>query len=92
MGCALWRRPLTIARCSEILEFGHFWKCILLVLVPKPIVWQACCLHFGILGALGRSRSTWEHKKGDLGVQALIFIDFELISGAHFESFSGPLD
>ena len=53
MGCALCRRPLTIARCSEILDFGHFWICILLVLVPKPIVWQACGLHFGILGGPG---------------------------------------
>ena len=53
MGCALCRRPLTIARCSEILDFGHFWRCILLVLVPKPIVWQACGLHFGILGGPG---------------------------------------
>ena len=53
MGCALCRRPLTIARCSEIVDFGHFWRCILLVLVPKPIVWQACGLHFGILGGCG---------------------------------------
>ena len=43
-------------------------------------------------GTMGRSRGTWEHKKGDLGVQAWIFIDFGLISGFHFESFSGPLD
>ena len=43
-------------------------------------------------GALGRSRSTWEHKRGDLGVQAWIFIDFGLISGVHFESFTVPLD
>ena len=41
---------------------------------------------------MGRSRGTWEHKKGDLGVQAWVFIDFGLISGAHFDSFSGPLD
>ena len=53
MGCALCRRPLPIARCSEILDFGHFWNCFLLVLVPKPIVWQACGLHFGILGGPG---------------------------------------
>ena len=43
-------------------------------------------LSFGITG---RSRGAWEHKKGHLGMQALIFIDFERISGTHFESFSG---
>ena len=41
---------------------------------------------------MGRSRGTWEHKKGDLGIQALIFIDFGMISGPHFDSFSGTLD
>jgi hypothetical protein len=35
---------------------------------------------------MGRSRSTWEHKKGDRGVQALIFIDFGSILGPHLES------
>ena len=43
-------------------------------------------------GTMGRSRGTWGLKKGDLGVQAWIFIDFELISGPHFERFSGTLD
>ena len=43
-------------------------------------------------GSMGRSRGTWGLKKGDFGVQARIFIDFGLISGSHFESFSGPLD
>ena len=41
---------------------------------------------------MGRSRGTWGLKKGDLGVQACIFIDFKLISGPHFESFSIPLE
>ena len=43
-------------------------------------------------GTMGRSRGTWEQKKGDLGVQAWIFIDFEWISGLHFENFSGTLE
>ena len=47
---------------------------------------------FAPWGTMGRSRGTWEHKKGDLGVQAWIFIDFGWISGPHFESFSGSLD
>ena len=40
-------------------------------------------------GTMGRSRDTWEHKKGDLGVQAWIFIDFGTISGPHFGSYDG---
>ena len=43
-------------------------------------------------GTMGRSRGTWGLKKGDLGVQAWISIDFGLISVPHFDSFSGPLD
>ena len=39
-----------------------------------------------------RSRGTWEHKKGGLGVQALIFIDFWGILGPHVESFSEIFD
>ena len=58
------------------------------LLEPKLVIWQAWCLHFGTLGTMGRSRGAWEHKKGHLGMQAWIFIDFERISGAHFESFS----
>ena len=29
---------------------------------------------------------TWEHKKGDLAVQAWISVEFESILGPHFES------
>ena len=43
-------------------------------------------------GALWRSRNTWEHKKGDLGVLALIFIALWSISGSNFESCLGTLD
>ena len=39
-----------------------------------------------------RSRGTWEHKKGGLGVQALIFIDFGWMLGPHFDSFSEMFD
>ena len=38
-------------------------------------------------GTIERSRVTSEHKKGDLGVQALISVDLESISGAHFGVF-----
>ena len=34
----------------------------------------------------------WEHKEGDLGVQAWISVDFCWISGLHFESFWPPLE
>ena len=73
---------------------------ITLILVTDIVIFGAQNQSFGMPGAstlapwgtMGRSRGTWGLKKGDLGVQAWIFIDFELISGSHFESFSGPLD
>ena len=37
-------------------------------------------------GTIGRSRGTWQHKKGYVGVQAWISVDFERISGYLFES------
>ena len=43
-------------------------------------------------GTMGRSRGTWEDTEDTLGVQTLIFTDFEQISGPHFGiSFSGTL-
>ena len=64
---------------------GYFWY-------PKSVIWQAWCSTLATWGTRGRSRGTWEQKKGDLGIQAWVFIDLGLISGVHFESFSGPLD
>ena len=73
---------------------------ITLILETDIVTFGAQNQSFGMLcastlapwGTMGRSRGTWGLKKGDLGVQAWIFIDFCLISGPHFESFSGPLD
>ena len=33
-----------------------------------------------------RSRGTWEHKKGNIGVQASTSVDLGWISGPHFET------
>ena len=41
-------------------------------------------------GTIVRSRGTWEHEKGNLGVQAWIFVDFGSTSGLYFESFGLP--
>ena len=41
---------------------------------------------------MGRSRATWEHKKGDLGIQAWIFMGFGRVSVHYFGSFSRTLD
>ena len=38
------------------------------------------------LGTIGRFSGTWEHKKGDSGIQAWISVDFGSISGPHFGS------
>ena len=60
---------------------------------PKPIIWQACCLHFitlgTILSAWGHPRGPWEQQEGHVGVRNKIFIDFGLIFRPHFESFLG---
>ena len=40
--------------------YCHFWY-------PKPVIWHACCLHFGTLGDHGTIQGHLEHKKGDLG-------------------------
>jgi len=70
-------------------DFGHgschFWY-------PKSVIWQAWCSTLAPWGTRGRSRGTWEQKKGYLGIQAWIFIDFGWISGPLFESFLGNLD
>ena len=70
-------------------DFGHgschFWY-------PKSVIWQAWCSTLAPWGTTGRSRGTWEQKKGDLGIQAWILIDFGWISGSHFESFSVTLN
>ena len=75
---------------------------IIVIMERDTVIFGAQNLSFGRPGAstfapwgnMGRSRGTWEHKKGDLGVQAWIWIsiDFGLILGPHFESFSGTLD
>ena len=42
--------------------------------------------------SMERSRGTWLHKKGDLGIQAWIWFDFGWFQGPHFENFSHTLD
>ena len=78
----------------------HFCFRITLILETDIVTFGAQNHSFGMPGAstlapwgtMARSRGTWGLKKEDLGVQAQIFIDFGLISGPHFASFSGPLD
>ena len=68
--------------------FGHefcYFGC------PKPIIWQAWCLHFTTLGTIlsawGHPGGPWEQQEGHVGVRSKIFSDFGLILGPHFESF-----
>ena len=90
--------------CAGSLVSGYHFQFIFLrinvILEMDTVTCGTQNLSFGRPGAstlallqtMGRSRGTWEHKKGDLGIQALIFIDFGMISGPHFDSFSGTLD
>ena len=63
-------------------------------LVLKPVIWLAWCPHLNLAprGTVGRSWGTWEHKKGDLKVQALTHIDFGWVSGVNFNNLSRTVD
>ena len=62
-------------------------------LVPKTMIWEAWCFHFGILGAIlaswGHPGRPCEQQEGHVGIHGRIFSDFGVILGPHFESFSG---
>ena len=76
------------------------------LLLQKPVIWGAGVVPLGAknisLGmpaststpwtTIERSKVAWEHKKGDLGVRACIFIDLKGIWGHHFGSFWGTVD
>jgi hypothetical protein len=53
LGYALCRRPPDIAHCFRIAEASHCCKRILASLVPRPVIWHARWLNFGVLGDLG---------------------------------------
>ena len=66
-----------------------------MVIVGADVVsFGAPTLQFGMIvastlvsvGSIERPRGIAEHKKGDLGVQAWISVDFTWISGPRFES------
>ena len=67
-----------------------------MILDTDPVTFGTQNLSFGRPGAplwhpggpWGDPGDTWEHKKGDLAIPTCIFMDFRLISGPHFESFS----
>ena len=69
-----------VAVGANVLSFGvqTFFFCILVASTLAP------------LGTIERFRETLEHKKGDLGVQAWISVDFGWILEPHLES-SWPL-
>ena len=59
MGYALCRRPPTIAHCARIADSWHCCNRILAVLLPKPVIWHAWWLHFGVLRDLGAIPGHW---------------------------------
>jgi hypothetical protein len=72
---------------------------MIVILEKNLVTFGAQTCHFASLvpptlaswGTMGRSRGTWEHEKGDLGVQAWIFIDFGWISEPIVRAFRAPL-
>ena len=50
---------------------------------PKRVIWDARCVHVDTLGDIERFWGTWEHKKGDLGVQVWIFVNLGWFSGTN---------
>ena len=70
--------------------FGHgccYFGC------PKPIIWQAWCLHFTTLGTIltawGHPRGLGEQQEGHVGAGNQTFNDFGMIWGRNLESFLG---
>ena len=50
---------------------------------PKPIIWQAWCIHLSILGAIltawGHLGGPWEQQEGHMEARNLIFGHLEVI-------------
>ena len=61
--------------------------------MSQTVIWEVSCLHFGTLGSdfgiLGAPWATLGAARRTRGMQGRIFIDFGMILGSHFESFSG---
>ena len=74
MSCVL---QLTVISGADVVSFGAQNVSCGMPVAPTLAPW----------GTIERSRDTWEHKKGDLGVQAWISVDLRWSSGPHFESF-----
>jgi hypothetical protein len=55
--------------------YSEFW-------FPELVIGRPGASTLAPWETMGRSRSTWEHLKGHLGVQAWIFIDLEWILGS----------
>ena len=75
MGYALCRQPLTIAHCFKTSDYLRFRGNILLILVPRLVIWLAWSLHVACRGTLGRFWAPGGHKKGHFGVHASICFD-----------------
>ena len=61
--------------------------------LPKTVIWEAWCLHFGTLGTIfaprGHLGGPWEKQEGHEGIRNQVFIDLESISGPYFDSLLG---
>ncbi len=76
-----------LARCLDVGSMSH--------VLQFSMIWGADFASlFGMLVAptlaprvtIEGSRGTWEHKKGDVGVQVWISVDHGCISRPHFDS------
>ena len=77
---------------SSMLEDSCFfvsWEQMLLFLVPKPVIWQAWCLHWHLGGPSDDSGPLGFTRKDTLESRLWFSIDLWWTSGRCFESFSG---
>ena len=74
MSCVL---QLTVILSADVVSFGAQNVSSGMLVASTLAPW----------GTIERSRGTWEHKKGDLGIKAWISVDSGWTSGPHFDCF-----
>ena len=76
-GLGVWFLVIVISLLNCVLARWFLDVSFQVTFLQIAMILETDTVTFGApLGTMGRSRGTWEHKKGDLGVQAWIFIDF----------------
>ena len=89
--------PVKCAEAGWLLEFfllgiltysSYFGHGYCYLGCPKRIIWQACCLHFGTLGAIlaawGQAGGPSEQQEGHVGGQSQVVSDVGIVLDSFF--------